>query len=58
MEGTIFIFWNWSVAVYLFVAGVSAGAFFVSSLAFFLGHEKYKNITRIGAFIAPFPLLL
>lgn len=58
MEGKIFVFWNWSVVVYLFVAGVSAGAFFISALAYFLGHEKYKNITRIGAYIAPFPLLL
>lgn len=57
MEGTIFVYWNWSVAVYLFVAGVSAGAFFISALTYFLGHEKYRNITRIGAHIAPFPLL-
>ncbi len=58
MEGKIFVFWNWSVAVYLFVAGVSAGAFFISALAFFLGNGKYKNISRLGAYIAPFPLLL
>jgi formate-dependent nitrite reductase membrane component NrfD len=58
MEGTIFIFWNWTVAVYLFVAGVSAGAFVISALAYFLGEEKYQDITRIGAYIAPFPLML
>jgi len=58
MEGTIFIFWNWTVAVYLFVAGVSAGAFAISALAYFLGEEKYQEITRIGAYIAPFPLML
>ncbi len=57
MEGTIFIFWNWTVAVYLFVAGVSAGAFAISALAYFLGEEKYQDITRIGAYIAPFPLM-
>ena len=34
MEGQIFIFWNWSVAVYLFIAGVSAGALGISSLAY------------------------
>ena len=27
MEGTIFVFWNWTIALYLFIAGVSAGAF-------------------------------
>lgn len=57
MEGTNFIFWNWTVAVYLFVAGISAGAFAISALAFFIGEEKYRNITRIGAYIAPFPLI-
>jgi len=58
MEGTVFVFWNWSVAVYLFVAGVSAGAFAISALAYFLGEEKYQDITRIGAYIAPFPLII
>ena len=58
MDGRVFIFWNWSVAVYLFIAGVSAGAFLVSALAYFLGVEKYERIIRIGAYITPFPLLL
>ncbi len=58
MEGTIFNFWNWTVAVYLFVAGVSAGAFAISALAYFMGEEKYQDITRIGAYIAPFPLMI
>jgi formate-dependent nitrite reductase membrane component NrfD len=57
MDGQIFVFWNWIVALYLFVAGVSAGAFAVSALAYFLGEEKYQIITRLGAYIAPFPLI-
>ena len=57
MEGKIFVFWNWTVAVYLFVAGVSAGAFAISALTHFIGEEKYRDVTRIGAYIAPFPLL-
>jgi len=57
MEGTIFVFWNWTVAIYLFVAGVSAGAFAISALAYFIDKEKYQEITRIGAYIAPFPLM-
>jgi formate-dependent nitrite reductase membrane component NrfD len=57
MEGSIFVFWNWTVAVYLFLAGVSAGAFAVSALAYFLGEEKYQELTRIGAYVAPFPLI-
>ncbi len=55
MEGEIY--WNWTVAVYLFVAGVSAGAFGISAFAYFFGEEKYEKITRLGAYIAPFPLI-
>jgi formate-dependent nitrite reductase membrane component NrfD len=58
MEGQIHVYWNWIVAVYLFVAGVSAGAFAVSAIAYFLGKEKYANIIRIGAYIAPFPVIV
>ncbi|RPJ37502.1 MAG: hypothetical protein EHM27_13000 [Deltaproteobacteria bacterium] len=57
MEGTIFVFWNWTIALYLFIAGVSAGAFAISAIANFLGRNKYENISRLGAYIAPFPLL-
>jgi len=57
MEGKIFVFWNWTVALYLFVAGVSAGAFAISAISYFLGRNKYENISRLGAYIAPFPLL-
>jgi formate-dependent nitrite reductase membrane component NrfD len=52
------IYWNWVVAIYLFVAGVSAGAFVISAMSYFLGETKYENITKIGAYIAPFPVLL
>jgi formate-dependent nitrite reductase membrane component NrfD len=52
------IYWNWIVAVDLFGAGLSAGAFFLSAMVYFLGQEKYEKITRIGAYIAPFPLII
>jgi formate-dependent nitrite reductase membrane component NrfD len=58
MEGMIVIHWNWIVAIYLFVAGVSAGAFIISATAYFLGRERYETITRIGAYIAPFPVII
>jgi formate-dependent nitrite reductase membrane component NrfD len=58
MEGQIHVHWNWIVAVYLFIAGVSAGAFAISALAYFLGEGPYERIVRIGAYIAPFPLLI
>jgi formate-dependent nitrite reductase membrane component NrfD len=58
MEGMIQIHWNWIVAVDLFAAGLSAGAFIISATAYFLGREKYETITRIGASIAPFPVIV
>ncbi len=58
MEGLIHIHWNWIVAIDLFAAGLSAGAFILSATAYFLGKERYENITRIGAYIAPFPVLI
>jgi len=58
MEGQIHVIWNWMVAVDLFGAGLSAGAFIVSATAYFLGREKYETMTRIGAYIAPFPVIV
>ena len=58
MEGTIHFTWNWIVAVDLFTAGLSGGAFIISATAYFLGRERYETITRIGAYIAPFPVML
>jgi formate-dependent nitrite reductase membrane component NrfD len=58
MEGLIQIHWNWIVAIDLFAAGLSAGAFIISATAYFIGRERYETITRIGAYIAPFPVLV
>ena len=58
MEGQIQVHWNWIVAIDLFAAGLSAGAFIISATAYFLGREKYETITRIGAYIAPFPVIV
>ncbi len=49
--------WNILIVIYLFTAGVSAGAFVISGLATYLGGAKYKRISRIGAMIAPWPLM-
>jgi formate-dependent nitrite reductase membrane component NrfD len=58
MEEQIHFHWNWIVVIYLFLAGISAGAFAISALAYFIGKETHERIVRIGAYIAPFPLLL
>lgn len=57
MEPTEF-HWNALIVFYLFMAGVSAGAFFASGLATYLGGERYKRISRIGALVAPWPVML
>ena len=58
MEGQILFGWNWVVVIYLFLAGVSAGAFAISSLAYFIGKETHERIVKIGAYVAPFPVLI
>ena len=58
MEGQIYFDWSWIIITYLFLAGVSAGAFVISSLAYFMGKETHERIVRIGAYIAPFPVLI
>jgi formate-dependent nitrite reductase membrane component NrfD len=58
MEQQMHFHWNWIVVIYLFLAGVSAGAFAISALAYFIGKETHEGVVRIGAYIAPFPLLL
>lgn len=57
-HNTFHYHWNLLIAFYLFTAGISAGAFFVSGLATYLGGERYKRISRIGALLAPWPLIL
>jgi len=37
---------------------LSAGAFIISATAYFLGKGRYDTITRIGAYIAPFPVIV
>jgi polysulfide reductase chain C len=57
MEHTVY-HWNLLIAFYLFAAGVSAGAFFASGLATYIGGEQHKRISRIGALIAPWPVIV
>jgi polysulfide reductase chain C len=57
-HNTFHYHWNLLIVFYLFTAGISAGAFFVSGLATYLGGKNYQRISRIGALLAPWPLLL
>jgi protein NrfD len=49
--------WEWYyVALYFYIGGVSAGAYFIGSLVELFGHEKHREISRIAFYIA-FPLI-
>ncbi|MBI4788863.1 MAG: polysulfide reductase NrfD [Chloroflexi bacterium] len=48
--------WGLLVVNYLFLAGVSAGAFAMSSFATYLGGPHFRRVARIGALIAPWPV--
>lgn len=49
--------WGLFVVNYLFLAGVSAGAFAISSFATYLGGPHFRRVARIGALIAPWPVI-
>ena len=49
--------WEWYyIAMYFFIGGVSAGAYFIGSLVELLGKEKLHEISRTAYYIA-FPLI-
>jgi len=51
--------WGWYyVAIYFFIAGVSAGAYFIGSLAELLGRDERGSISRTAYDIAFPPLLV
>lgn len=50
--------WEWYyVAMYFYIGGVSAGTYFVGSLAELFGSEKHREVSRIAFYLA-FPLIL
>jgi len=51
--------WGFLIVSYLFLGGLSAGAFFASALATFLQHNGNRQLERIGrwgALLAPWPV--
>jgi formate-dependent nitrite reductase membrane component NrfD len=50
--------WGILIVNYLFVAGLSAGAFAISSFATYLGGPHLRRVAQIGALIAPWPVML
>ncbi len=50
--------WEWYyVAMYFFVGGVSAGAYFIGSLAELFGGERFRSLSRTAYYVA-FPVIL
>lgn len=50
--------WEWYyVALYFFIAGISAGAYFIGTLAELFGGERHREVSRTGFYIA-FPMIL
>ena len=50
--------WNLLIVNYLFLAGLSAGAFAISSFATYIGGPHFRRVARIGALIAPWPVTI
>ncbi len=53
-----FIAWPIWIAIYLFLGGVSAGAFLVAALSDLFGGEKYRSLARIAAYLVPVPIII
>jgi formate-dependent nitrite reductase membrane component NrfD len=50
--------WGLLIVVYLFLGGLSAGAMVLSSVATLAGGGRYEGIARVGAWVAPWPVLV
>ncbi len=49
--------WEWYyIAMYFFIGGVSAGAYFIGSLIELMGYERHREVSRVAYTIA-FPLI-
>lgn len=51
--------WGLLIVLYLFLGGLSAGAMVLSGLATYVGgRERYTKVAKLGAYIAPFPVII
>jgi len=49
--------WNYLIAIYLFMAGLSSGSAIIGSIADILGSVD-ERIKRVAVYLAPFPVML
>ncbi len=52
-----YLTWNYFIAVYLFMAGLSSGSALIASIGEITG-KLDERIWRIGTYLAPFPVLI
>jgi protein NrfD len=55
--------WPWLIDLYFFLGGLSGGAFFIATIAHLVDRVRYRDVARIGYYIAflailPAPVLL
>ena len=55
--------WPVLIDLYFFLGGIAGGAFVIATIANLLGHERYRDIVRVGYYIAflaviPGPIIL
>jgi len=50
--------WGLLVVNYLFLAGVSAGAFAISAIGTHVGGPRFRHVAQVGALIAPWPAMV
>src|SRR4051812_32078264 len=44
--------WKWEIASYFFLGGMSSGAYLVSRLAERFGGGRYRDVARVGSYVA------
>ncbi|MCP5049221.1 MAG: polysulfide reductase NrfD, partial [bacterium] len=52
------LLWGLLIVVYLYVGGLSAGLFLLSSVLTFVRNERLRPLARTAALIAPWPVIL
>lgn len=58
MSGVVQTAWVWEPAMYLFLGGLSGGAFFVTTLVRFLSKNAFPRVTVVGTWVSVIALVV
>lgn len=50
--------WEVWIAIYLFLGGISAGAFIVAAISDLMGKDDFRGLAKASALLAPWPVML